>query len=219
MKQRFLNYLRLSTRRQADKAISLQTQRNAARRFAEQQQAEIVAEMIEVESGRKTTERRILAEALERCASEKLVLLISRLDRLARDARFLFELRDSNVEFIALDCVGASRLTVGVLAVVAEAESERISERVKASYETRRKQGKKFGNAKTLQSSKIRRKANATARRKAKAYRDQILPIIHELIKDKLSHQEIAEALTRRGFKTPRGKAFCRQAVCKLLNS
>ena len=84
--------------------------------------AEVLARFIEVESGRKA-DRPELAKALHLAKVTGATLVIAKLDRLSRNAAFLLALRDSGVRFVAVDMPEAIDLTVGIIALVAQAES------------------------------------------------------------------------------------------------
>ena len=105
----------------------------------------IVAEFTEVESGRKSERPQLLA-ALAECRRRKAVLVIAKLDRLARNVHFISGLMNSDVEFVAVDNPTASRLTIHILAAVAEHEREMISERTKAALAAAKARGIKLGN-------------------------------------------------------------------------
>jgi DNA invertase Pin-like site-specific DNA recombinase len=57
--------------------------------------------------------------------------VIAKLDRLSRNSAFLLALRDSGVRFLAVDMQQSNDLTVGIMALVAEAVREVISRRTK----------------------------------------------------------------------------------------
>jgi DNA invertase Pin-like site-specific DNA recombinase len=92
----------------------------------------IVAEVIEVESG-KRNDRPKLAEALRLCRLHKATLVIAKLDRLARNVHFVSSLMESGAEFVAVDFPQATRLTVHIMAAVAEHEAAMISQRTRAA--------------------------------------------------------------------------------------
>lgn len=129
---KFVSYCRVSTARQGASGLGLEAQQHAIRQYLNGGGWQLVSQFVEVESGRKNA-RPELARALTACRVHKAVLVIAKIDRLARNASFLLSLRDAGIEFIAVDMPNANRLTVGILAMVAEDEAERISARTKAA--------------------------------------------------------------------------------------
>jgi DNA invertase Pin-like site-specific DNA recombinase len=104
----------------------------------------LVAEFVEVESGRKVT-RPMLAEALALCRAHRATLVIAKLDRLARNVAFVSNLMESGVEFTAVDFPQANRLTIHILAAVAKHEREIISARTKAALAAAKARGVQLG--------------------------------------------------------------------------
>jgi len=98
-----------------------------------------------VESGRKA-DRTGLAAALATCRSKRATLLIAKLDRLARSVAFISNLMEGGVDFVAADMPSVNRLTVHVLAAVAEHEREMISQRTKAALAAAKVRGTRLGN-------------------------------------------------------------------------
>ena len=97
-----------------------------------------------VESG-KRADRPELARALDACRKYKARLVIAKLDRLSRNLAFIATLMDSGVEFVAVDNPHANKLTIHILAAVAEHEREAISERTKAALAAAKARGTKLG--------------------------------------------------------------------------
>jgi len=98
-----------------------------------------------VESGRKA-DRTGLAAALATCRSKRAILLIAKLDRLARSVAFISNLMEGGVDFVAADMPSVNRLTVHVLAAVAEHEREMISPRTTAALAAAKVRGTRLGN-------------------------------------------------------------------------
>ena len=105
---------------------------------------EVLAEFVEVESGRKDNRPQLVA-ALNLCRRKKAVLVIAKLDRLARSVAFISNLMESGVEFIAVDMPEANRLTLHILAAVAEHEREMISQRTRAALAAAKARGVRLG--------------------------------------------------------------------------
>ncbi len=123
-------YYRVSTAAQGRSGLGLEAQRTAVEEIVRQRGLTLLAEFTEVESG-KRNDRPVLAQGLHHARITNATLVIAKLDRLSRNAAFLLALRDSGVRFLAADVPDANDLTIGVLAVIAQAEREAISRRTK----------------------------------------------------------------------------------------
>ncbi len=131
---KFVSYLRVSTAKQGASGLGLDAQRAAVAGFLNGGRWSVIREVVEVESG-KRADRPKLTEALALCRLHGAVLLVAKLDRLSRNAAFLFNLRDAGVRFIAADMPEANEMTVGIMAVVAEGERKAISKRTMEALE------------------------------------------------------------------------------------
>jgi DNA invertase Pin-like site-specific DNA recombinase len=140
----FISYLRVSTDKQGITGLGMEAQRESVLRYVSTR-GRLLAEFVEVESGRKENRPQLRA-ALEECRKRRAVLLIARLDRLARNVAFIANLMNSDVEFVAVDMPQANRLTIHILAAVAEHEREMISQRTKAALAAAKARGTKLGN-------------------------------------------------------------------------
>lgn len=209
---KFIAYFRVSTDRQGRSGLGLEAQRSTVTGYAAGR-GEILGEFTEIESGRKV-DRPQLEAALELAARHPATLIIARLDRLARNVAFIANLMDSRVDFVACDMPEANRLTLHILAAVAEHERDMISQRTKAALAAAKARGTRLGNP----DSKTARKA-ATARLIAKAdqFAATVQPMAEGLALQGLSLREIARRLNDRGIKTSRGKTWQATTVRNLL--
>lgn len=121
-------YYRVSTASQGRSGLGLEAQRHAVQQLAVRRGLSLLAEFTEVETGRRD-DRPVLRKALARAKLTDATLVIAKLDRLSRNAAFLLTMRDSGARFLAADVPDANDLTIGVLAVIAQAEREMISRR------------------------------------------------------------------------------------------
>jgi DNA invertase Pin-like site-specific DNA recombinase len=214
MNGKFVAYYRVSTRKQGINGLGMDAQKQAVTNYLDGGDWKLLAEFAEVESGKRNT-RQELAKAIALCRKEKAVLLIAKLDRLARNAAFLLNLRDSGVDFIAVDMPHADKFTVGIMALVAEKERDMISQRTKDGLAAAKRRGTKLGNPRPAEAVKLAVKANTE---RADAHAQQIAPVIREIQNAHVTTlRGIAQCLNARGFKTPNGKAFAPQSVKNLL--
>jgi DNA invertase Pin-like site-specific DNA recombinase len=142
--RRFVAYYRVSTDRQGRSGLGLDAQQKAVTDYLNGGAWELVGEFVEVESGKKS-DRRQLARAVDACRKHKARLVIAKLDRLSRNLAFVATLMESGVEFVAVDNPHANKLTIHILAAVAEHEREAISERTKAALAAAKARGKRLG--------------------------------------------------------------------------
>lgn len=142
---RLISYLRVSTARQGASGLGLEAQRAAVAAYAAAGNHVLVAEHVEVESGAKTA-RPELAGALAACQLHRATLVIAKLDRLARNVAFIANLMDGGADFVACDMPHANRLTLHLLAAIAEHEREMISQRTRAALQAAKARGVVLGN-------------------------------------------------------------------------
>lgn len=218
MDGRFVAYYRVSTARQGVSGLGLDGQREAVRVFLNGGAWTLLREFVEVESGRKD-DRPQLAAAMAECKLTGAVLLVAKLDRLARNAHFLLGLQASGVEFVATDMPHANRLTVGIMALVAEEEARAISSRTKTALVAARARGAKLGGARTGSPPPDPAAGLRARQAKAAAYAREIGPIAAALRAEGASLRQIAAAMTERGIKTPRNRTWTATGVSTVLQA
>jgi DNA invertase Pin-like site-specific DNA recombinase len=195
----FVAYYRVSTERQGQSGLGLDAQKAAVAAFM-RGKGELEGEFVEVESGRKD-DRPQLAAALALCRGKLgRVLVIAKLDRLARSVAFISNLMESGVAFVAVDMPHANKLTMHVLAAVAEHEREMISQRTKAALAAAKARGTRLGNPRP---DTVRMRAAVTER--VASFRAGVLPTIRILHAEGRSLRGIAAELNGRGIRAPRG--------------
>ena len=199
----YIAYYRVSTDRQGRSGLGLDAQRAAVVSHLPGR-GEQIAEFIEIESGRKN-DRPQLAAALALCRQKKARLIIAKLDRLARNVAFIANLMDSGVDFVACDMPEANRLTLHILAAVAEHETEMISKRTKDALAAAKARGQRLGNPSPAPAAA---QARAVAEAQLDTYRQGVRPVIAELHGQGLGLSAIAREMNRRGIKTARGRQW-----------
>jgi DNA invertase Pin-like site-specific DNA recombinase len=212
---RFVAYYRVSTAKQGRSGLGLDAQREAVRAFLNGGNWTLLAEHTEVESG-KVDNRPELARALNTCRLTGATLVIAKLDRLSRDAAFLLNLEKSGVEFIAADMPNANRLTVRLMAVIAQEEREMIAARTKAAFAAAKANGKRLGGFRA--NAKVNHQMGTDAlQRRADAFAAGVGPIVTEMRNGGASLRQIAASLTERGIRTSRGGGWTADAVRSVL--
>jgi DNA invertase Pin-like site-specific DNA recombinase len=179
----------------------------------------LVAEVTEIETG-KNAERPKLAEALALCHLYRARLVVAKLDRLARNLHFLTTLMKDGVDFICCDMPTTNRLTIHILAAVAEAEAEMISTRTKAALAAAKARGVKLGNPRGLtleNAAKGRQMGLKTRQDKRSKLREQVLPVIEPLRLSGHSYAAIAAHLNERNIPAARGSRWSATQIFRLL--
>jgi DNA invertase Pin-like site-specific DNA recombinase len=207
--QRLVAYERVSTARQGASGLGLEAQRRVIEDFAASRGAEVLARFTEVESGRKA-DRPELAKALHLAKVTGATLVIAKLDRLSRNAAFLLALRDSGVRFVAVDMPEANDLTVGIMALVAQAEREAISRRTKEALAVAKAREVKLGNPNGAASLRRAAKGGAALRvavsANAAAFSSDLAAVVADIrLAGHVSLRAVAAELTARGIRTRRG--------------
>jgi DNA invertase Pin-like site-specific DNA recombinase len=201
----YIAYFRVSTDRQGASGLGLDAQRQVVDQFCGA--GTILKEFIEIESGRRNTNRPQLAAALAECRKRRAILVIAKLDRLARNVAFISALMEAGTEFVACDNPQANKLMLHMLAAFAEHEREMISQRTKAALAQAKARGKVLGNPR-LHEARIAA---------AKATRSKPAPAVLEIMRERRSQGDTLRAIAYRlntlGLVTPQGKPWYASTV------
>jgi len=203
---KYVSYVRVSTQRQGQSGLGLEAQQAAVAQFVQQRCGEVLAEFVEVESGRKA-DRPQLAAAIAEAKQQGAVLLIAKLDRLARNVAFISALLESGAEVQAVDMPEANKFLLHIMAAVAEQEAEAISARTKAALAAAKARGTKLGWAIPTRAveAKAANAASAQVRgEKADNFAERMRTILTSFAPG-TSLGQIAAELNKRGISTARG--------------
>lgn len=213
---RYVAYFRVITARQGQSGLGLEAQQGAVRTFVGTD-AHIVAEFVEIESGRKNSRPQLQA-AILRAKQEGGVLLVAKLDRLARNVVFQATLMESHVRFKAVDLPVADEFTFHIPAAVAQKEATAISTRTRDALAAKKARGFQLGTPANLTEAS-REKALESLQRNAQANLSnrQAAQLAVLLRVTGVSLREIATRLNESGYRTRRGKAFHPMGVKRLL--
>jgi DNA invertase Pin-like site-specific DNA recombinase len=143
-KQKFVIYLRVSTKRQGSSGLGLDAQRKMCTDLIERENGSLVKEFQDVESGKSRT-RPGLWNAIDFCKAHGCTLVIAKLDRLARDVEFTFKVIGTGIQIRFVDMPVMNTMILGVFASVAQYERELIMQRTKGALDAIKDDIKKNG--------------------------------------------------------------------------
>jgi len=224
--KKYVAYYRVSTAMQAKSGLGLQAQKDTVVNYTGGK-GYIISEFIEIETGTRKKKRIEIYKAIELAKKERAILIVGKLDRLARDVEFTSALYNGGVEFICCDNPNANKLTIQLLSVIAEHEAEIISKRIKETLKIKKeniqrgnyinKDGSEmkpingkvrlgnpfgFGDYQNLGVKKIKENSRTN---KANV---QAMDIICSARKEGITFQQIANKLNRLEYSTRYGKMF-----------
>lgn len=210
-------YYRVSTQKQGRSGLGLEAQREAVLAHTG---GRLLGEFVEVESGRNC-QRPQLAAALQLARATGAVLIVAKLDRLARDVAFTAALMNAGVELLALDFPQANRLTLHIVAAMAEHEAHLISARTRAALAAAKARGTRLGNPNGAAALRRAGKGNVAAVAAVKAAAEARVSVLAAMVRDiqrtVTTLSGIAAELQNRGARTARGGQWTATQVSRLL--
>jgi DNA invertase Pin-like site-specific DNA recombinase len=218
--RQIVSYIRVSTGKQGKSGLGIEAQREAIARFAVAEGCEVLAEHVEVETGKGADaldRRPVLAAALAQARKGKAAVVVAKLCRLSRDVCFISGLMAQRVPFIVAELgADADPFMLHIYAALAEKERHLISDRTRAALAAKKAQGAKLGNRTNLPEAQAKSaKANKAA---ADTFAANVLPIVRQIqAAGATTGRAIAEALNARGVRTARGGAWHDSTVRNLL--
>jgi DNA invertase Pin-like site-specific DNA recombinase len=201
MKNKIITIRRVSTKKQGEDGLGMESQRKALDYFITNNDVEVMGDFVEIGSGRKKN-RPILAEAIAACTKHKAMLVVAKLDRLGRRVSVISALLESNIEIKFLDFPESNRLMLHVLASIAEYESTLIGNRVKESIAVYKENGGEWGK----HGQKLAKQNKESAQIFAQTISEAITATIQRTRKP--TYARIADKLNASGVKTRTGKRF-----------
>lgn len=225
---RFVAYYRVSTKQQGRSGLGLDAQRADVAHHVARCGGSVLKDFQEIETGKLSTRPRLI-EALAFARRSGATLIVAKLDRLSRNLAFTSALMESGVDFVCCDNPNANKLTIHILAAMAEHEAQLISARTKAGLAQAKARGTLLGSARQghWDGREDRRRAGSLkgveraatlSHARALAELADLLPIVRTMRAENLSLRKIAERLNADGHKTRSGRPWTFGAVRRLLN-
>ena len=212
---KYVIYYRVSTTKQGVSGLGLEAQKQQVENYLQSKNDVVVLnEYVEIDSGKKAN-RIELAKAVAEAKKNKAVLLVAKLDRVARNVKFFLELLDQiNIEFADLPNlkIGTSdtRLMLTQLSAFAEWEASKISERTKSALQAKKQRGERMG----VKGKENIKATNGKRKELANEFAKSIAPILNGL-RNTMSQRQLVTYLNQQGIKSPTGKEW---VLCSLQN-
>jgi DNA invertase Pin-like site-specific DNA recombinase len=228
MGPKLIPYYRVSTLKQGQSGLGLEGQQAAVKLHAGSKGGVILRSYTEVETG-KRSDRPELAKALADCRRSDATLVIAKLDRLARNTRFLLTLVESGADVIFCDLPNippgpVGKFLITQMAAVAELEAGLISERTKAALAAYKARGGLLGSnrpgahrLKGGANPKASRRAGEASAANADAAYTGLADDIRGWREEGLSFAAIAARLKGQGHRTRRDKPWNQTQVRRVL--
>jgi len=224
----YIAYFRVSTKKQGQSGLGMEAQQQAVNTFVNGH-GKLLASYTEIESGKKS-DRPELAKALAHARRSKAILVVAKMDRLSRNVAFLSALMESSVEFQAVDNPHANRLTIHILAAIAEHEAKAISTRTKEALQAAKVRGTLLGSSRKdhwkgreqlrlAGQQKATKAAAISNKQKRLGIYSDLVPMIKELRSQNVTLQAIAAKLNELGHVTRRNKSWNHVQILRLLKA
>jgi DNA invertase Pin-like site-specific DNA recombinase len=212
---KFIAYHRVSTQKQGASGLGLEAQQVAVATYLNGGTWELIAEFREVETGKGAdalAKRPQLRAALDACRKHGAVLIIAKLDRLARNVHFVSGLMESKVKFVACDMPEANELTIHIMAAFAEHEAKRISQRTKDALAVAKGRGVVLGKA-----GAANLRPNIEERQKAaNAFARKLRPTFESMKARRMSQRSMVMELNAIGVPAQKGGGWSLSQVQRI---
>ncbi len=213
---KYVVYYRVSTKKQGLSGLGLEAQRTIVENYIKNNV--VITEFTEIETG-KSANRPQLNNALACCKENNAILIVAKLDRLARNLHFVTSLQAANIDFVCCDMPTANRLTIHIIAAIAENEAQLISLRTKQALAEKKKQGVKLGNPQNNGLTKENISKGCSVRKENALQNEQNKKagtLVLMMRKNGSKWSEIVLQLNQNGFKTRNNCSFDITAVKRL---
>ena len=215
--KKYIAYYRVSRKEQGISTLGLLAQKSSVEKYVSGQEGIILNEYTEIETGTNKRERVEIHKAIQQAKSEGAVLVIAKLDRLARNVSFVSSLMDAGIEFLAVDMPSANNFTIHIFSALAEQEAMLISTRTKQALAELKKKGVVLGSPKNLTDNAREQGVKTIKENAINNDRNRQAQSVITSCKEKgMSYRQIAEYLNQLNFKTRYGNQFMAPTVHQL---
>lgn len=171
--RKYVAYFRVSTLEQGRSGLGLESQKTMVENFVLQNRGTLIGSYTEIETGTNKKKRIEIFKAIDFAKRNDAVLVIAKIDRLARNVYFVSSLMEAGVQFVACDLPEATNFTIHLYAALGEMEAKLISERTKNALAIKKKQGFRLGTPENL-TNEAKMKGVEANRAKARSNQNNI---------------------------------------------
>lgn len=171
--RKYVAYFRVSTLEQGRSGLGLESQKTMVENFVLQNRGTLIGSYTEIETGTNKKKRIEIFKAIDFAKRNDAVLVIAKIDRLARNVHFVSSLMEAGVQFVACDLPEATNFTIHLYAALGEMEAKLISERTKNALAVKKKQGFRLGTPENL-TNEAKMKGVEANRAKARSNQNNI---------------------------------------------
>jgi len=221
--QNIIIYCRISSEELQKTGLGLEAQKNECVRFAEYNNLNIVEIVYEKASGAYPLERRpVLKKALEDAAKlQNGAVIVAKLDRFSRKVSFITAMMDKKVPFFSAEFgLDVPDHMLQSMAVYAEFERARISQRTKDALAVKKAKGEKLGwqsEKYSADKKAVQDKGRAVVVAEADKFALYMKPTIERMRKANMTLQQIADELNSLGVKTQRDGKWWPKSVSNVI--
>ena len=217
--KKFITYYRVSTKRQGQSGLGLDSQRSIVSDYIVKNGGEVLNTFTEIESGKNDLRPELLT-AIDQCKKYGATLLVAKLDRLARSVYFISSLQHSNIDFICCDFPGSNKMTISIIASLEEYERDLISSRTKSALKVLKDKGVKLGSPNATFTDEMRQSSLNKRKDKSLNNDNNIRAIAY--IKSNMNNMtltQLTKSLNDNRYCTTTGKEFRVSTVHKIISS
>lgn len=232
--KRFIALIRVSTLKQGQSGLGLESQKYSIEHFANSIGGEIIETVVEIESAgnrdkisidnnlnidRLLRKRPKLLYVIRLAQKENATILVKEASRLSRFSLLIDFMLSSGIDFVCSDSPNDNHLIIKLKTSINEEELKKISSRTKLALAAKKARGAILGTPSNLTNRAIDKAAQL---RKERALNDSNYKVMGYIVmcRDKagLLFQEICDKLNSENHRTTTGKKFVVGTVIRLYN-
>ena len=216
----FVAYRRVSTSERGRPGLGLEAQAAAILRFVQSRGGVLLQDFVEAETGKGSQTldgRPKLREAMAAAKERRATLVVSRLDRLSRNVRFISGVLESGVDFAAAETPSADASMLQIYAAVAEHERAGIAGRISAALQAKKQAALAAGRPNPLGKSASLQPHNAHRKETAQAFAERLATTLQAFRAAGMTQRAMVDELNRQGIPTARGGSWSLMQLQRIL--